>query len=89
MKSSKMKISTLLAIGAVGLAACGSDRNFTPPPVPDPGPPPVQTESFTMFVKDQFADTADNTDPVEINDVEFDFDNSDNPSAYDDLLDGN
>jgi hypothetical protein len=90
MNHSKLKIAILLALGAVGLAACGSSNSSSPrvelPPPPPPPPPPPAPVSYTTFVKDQFANTANNTDPVEINDVDFAFDNADSPVAFDDLL---
>lgn len=89
MNCKTFTIIGLLACGSIGLAACGSNNAdsippFEPPP-PAP-PPPPQPQSFTLFVKDLFMDTADNTDPVEINDLDINFDNLDNPRAYDDLL---
>ncbi|MGB5579560.1 MAG: hypothetical protein WBM54_05125 [Woeseia sp.] len=92
MNSSKLKVSVLLALGTFGLAACGSNNAdsipvFETPPTPPA--PPVPPQSYTLFVKDQFANTADNTDPVEINDVDFNFDNAENPRAFDDLLRNN
>lgn len=92
MNSSKLKVAIILTLGAFGIAACGSsgDSGSSPPTIPPITPPPVEPPtSFTQFVKDQFAGTADNTDPVEINDVDFDFDNADNPQAFDDLLQSN
>lgn len=94
MPTSKLKLVAVLTLSALGIAACGSSNTDTlapPEPVaPQPQPPqPPQPQSYTLFVKDQFANTSDNTDPVEINDIEFNFDNSDNPRAYDDLLRNN
>ncbi len=94
MHTSKMKIVALLTLGALGLAACGSSNtdSLSPPePVEPPAQPPQppQPQSYTLFVKEQFANTSDNTDPVEINDIEFNFDNAENPRAFDDLLRNN
>lgn len=87
MNQSKLRIATLLALGAVSLAACGSSNSSAPRvELPPPPPPPPAPVSYTTFVKDQFATTANNTDPVEINDIDFAFDNADNPVAFDDLL---
>lgn len=92
MNSSKLKLTALLALGALWLAACGSNNADsipafqTPPPAT---PPPAQPQSYTLFVKGQFANTADNTDPAEVNDVDFNFDNAENPRAFDDLLRNN
>lgn len=70
------------------LGACGSDNNGAvqvPPPPPPPPPPPMAVD-FTPFVKAQFAATADDTDPVAVDDTDFDFNDEDNPDAFDDLL---
>lgn len=78
---------TLLG-GIVGLVlgGCGSSDNdpvvVSPPPPP---PPPAPTE-FTTFVKDQFANTSDMTDPVQVDDEDFAFSDDDDPNAFDDLL---
>ena len=49
---------------------------------PDPEPP--SAVDSTAWVKDQFATTADDTYPVDVDETEFEF--SDDPAAYDDLL---
>lgn len=62
-----------LAAGLIAaIASCSNDRD----PVPRP--------TFDLFVIDQFGATADDTEPVEINDREFTF--GEDPSAFDDLL---
>lgn len=70
---------------AAGLAGCGGSDSVpvTEPPPPPPPPPPV---AFTDFVKTQFERTADDTNPQEVDDTDFAFNDSDNPDAYDDLL---
>ena len=70
---------------AIGAAACSSGADDLTPVIPDPPPPPPPVV-FTDFVKGQFDATADNTDPVAVDDEEFAFDDLDNPAAYDDLL---
>ncbi len=64
------------------LAGCGSSSSD--PIVVTPPPPP--TTDFTSFVKGQFAATSDLTDPMEVDDKNFVFQDEDNPSAFDDLL---
>lgn len=76
------KLIIILAASTV-LAACGDSDSLTPTPPP---PPPTAGLDFTTFVKAEIANTADNRDPVEINDLEFDFADLDNPAAYDDLF---
>lgn len=85
-----MRYSKTIAVGTLllaltGLSACGSsDRPEPPPsqPVPPAPPPPI----FTDFVKQQFADTADDTDPVAVDEQAFGFFDLEDPDAYDDLL---
>lgn len=50
-------------------------------------PPPDDGKTdFTAFVKDQLAATSETSDPVAINDIEFEFTDNQNPNAYDDVL---
>ena len=53
----------LLAILLLVVAGCSGDG------LP-PAPPQAQAD-FEFFVRDQLAATADNTDPVDLNNVEF------------------
>lgn len=56
-----------------------------PDPDPDPDPPPTG-DTFNAFVIDLVQnDTADDSDPVEINDLDFEFD--EDPAAFDELFD--
>ncbi|MEM7276737.1 MAG: hypothetical protein AAF385_01320 [Pseudomonadota bacterium] len=75
-----------LAVFGVLLGACSGGSGDAPsipvpPPPPPPPPPPI---AFNMFVQDQFAATADNTDPVAVDDEDFAFD--DDPAAFESLL---
>lgn len=72
-------------IASLFVAACGSSGNDTPVvmPPPPPPPPPAPT-SYNQFVVDQFAATADDTDPVAVDDEDFAFD--EDPAAFDSLL---
>lgn len=75
----------LASLGVIGLAGCDNDDDdpqLGGPPSP-PAPPAAGVE-FSQFVKDQFAATADDTDPVPVDDTDFEF--SDDPTAYDDLF---
>lgn len=46
----------------------------------------TEVSSFSTFVKDLFGATSDTTEPVQINDREFTFDDQDNETAFDDLI---
>lgn len=73
------------ALVALFLAGCdNSSRNNAV--VPPPPPPPPAPTDFTTFVKDQFATTSDSTDPVEVDDEDYAFQDDENPNAFDDLL---
>ncbi len=67
----------------IALAACDNDDD-NPMSGPPPNPPPPAATDFSEFVREQFAATADDTDPVGVDETEFDF--SEDPMAYDDLL---
>ena len=85
MSSIKKSLIAMVIGGVVTLSACGSDSN--PPVVVEPPPPPPPAPvSFSGFVKDQFAATADDTDPEEVDGIDFEFDADDDPDAFDDLL---
>lgn len=85
-----MRKFLLLMLMATFMTGCnvfeGDDDGPAPEPGPDPDPPPVENVDFTGFVLDLVQNqTADNTAPVEINDIDFDF--ADDPAAFDELFD--
>lgn len=82
-----VKRTLVSAIVALVLGGCGSsgDDPVAVVPPPPPPPPPAPTD-FTMFVKDQFANTSDMTDPVDVDNEDFEFSDNDDPTAFDDLL---
>ena len=82
-----LRLTTLTAVVFL-TAACGSSSVDVPVPVaPTPTPPPTSSKvSFIGFVSDQFANTDDTAEPVEINDIDFEFDANDNPQAFNRLL---
>lgn len=88
MKNRALIAGLLLAAG-FALVGCGSSSDAPPPVDPPPPPPPPTVVDFSQFVRDQFAATADDTDPVSIDETEFSFADMDNPDALDDLLGGN
>jgi len=73
-----MKIKTaLLSLGIAGLllAGCGDGGG---------GGNPVQKTDFTAFVKQLLANTSDTTEPAEINDLDFQF--NEDEADFDDVL---
>ncbi len=89
MTPRRNSIATLLLVSGLVLAGCGSSNTPPPaePPPPPPPPPPPQAVDFTEFVREQFAMTADDTDPVSVDDTDFAFNDQDDPDAFNDLLD--
>ncbi|QDV08951.1 hypothetical protein Poly30_45070 [Planctomycetes bacterium Poly30] len=69
-----------LTLGLLSLcgAACSSDDDS------NGGGDPPQEATFNTFVLQQFSDTADDTEPVSINDTTFTF--NEDPNAFDSLL---
>lgn len=78
----KLGLAGLVLSATMAISACdssdGGGRNNEPPPVT-----PNET-AFNDFVRDQFAVTPDDNDPVAVDDMEFTF--NDDPNAFDDLL---
>ncbi|MEZ5977409.1 MAG: hypothetical protein R3F34_04235 [Planctomycetota bacterium] len=68
-----VRCALVLACSALALVACSES---------DDGPP--AGTSFTTFVEDLVADTAEDTEPVEIDGVDFVF--SDDENAFDSLF---
>lgn len=86
MKNSFARHGTAMLLVFALLTGCGSDSPdpvIVIPPPPPPPPPPMAT-SFNQFVVDQFAATAEDTDPVAVDDEDFAFD--EDPAAFDSLL---
>lgn len=81
----RIVLSTILALALGACSSSGDDPVVVVPPPPPPPPPPTSTD-FTTFVKDQFANTSDMTDPEDVDNEDFTFSDDDDPSAYDDLL---
>lgn len=82
-----LKSKLLSAAVVLVLGGCGSSSNdpvvVVPPPPPPPPPAPT---NFTTFVKDQFANTSDMTDPADVDNEDFAFPDNEDPAAFDDLL---
>ena len=76
--------SAVVALTLGGCSSSGDDPVVVTPPPPPP-PPPAPTD-FTTFVKDQFANTSDMTDPVDVDNEDFAFSDNDDAAAFDDLL---
>lgn len=82
-------MSKLLPILLVTLAlgACSSSDPLPQPMSNTPPPPPVAAKTnFTVFVKQVLATADETAEPVEINDLDFEFTDLDDPDAYDDVL---
>lgn len=68
------------AAAAAVLAGCNDGTSTTPPT-----PPPNQGITFSVFTNQLFSDNA-NAMPVEINNVDFNFDVNDTPNAFGALI---
>lgn len=81
----------MLAVAAgIAIAGCSDSSDRSPPLAPPPAPPPPEPASvdFTSFVIEQFAATADDTDPEPVDEADFSFNDQDNPDAFAELLSG-
>ena len=72
-------IAGIAGIATIILAACDGGGMYEP----DPSEPPAAVD-MTSFVKEQFAATADDSDPIEVDETEWEV--SEDPTAYDELL---
>ena len=81
------KTAALALAGATILTGCGNGSDAMSPPAgnPPPPPPPMAVD-FTTFVKDQFAATADDSEPEAVDETDFEFNDEDNPDAFGNLL---
>ncbi|NND59812.1 MAG: hypothetical protein HKN49_06040 [Gammaproteobacteria bacterium] len=80
------KTIATVALAAL-LTACGSSDFEVPSSPPVVTPPPAPTKlSFSQFVKDQVNNTTDTRTPVDINQLDFEFDAEDDPQAFDSLF---
>ncbi len=50
------------------------------------GPDMVQSQDFTQFVEDEADNTSDSREAVNINDLEFSFNDQNNEQAFDELF---
>ncbi len=77
-------IGRLLAVTSLvtaALAACHDNNSASSPPVP----PPTQTTEFSTFAEQAFAQSANST-PVSLDNVTFNYDVNDDPTAFDSLI---
>lgn len=77
-------LAALLAAGCSGGGGYGGDGgggNNNPPPATPPAPTGT---AFGPFIKAQLAQTSDTSEPADVNDRQFEFD--DNEAAFDDVL---
>ena len=75
----RIKLLGMVLVSTLALAGC-SDSNFSRAPQENL---PVD---FTTFVKTEVQKQAVDLEPVDINNVEFSFNDQDNEQAFDDLF---
>lgn len=73
-----VKTTALLVFG-LALAGCSDSPN-------NRGQGPKISVDFTTFVKNEIQRTADDREPVNINDLEFSFNDQTNEQAFDNLF---
>lgn len=76
-----VKITGVALLGLT-LAGCFSGDGNSRSNAPDV----VQTQDFTQFVKDEINNTADTREAVNINDLEFSFNDQNNEQAFNELF---
>ncbi|MGB2246838.1 MAG: hypothetical protein ACPH3N_04170 [Alcanivorax sediminis] len=76
-----LKLTPLL-LSALALGACGGDNDNDRPP-----PQAQAAINYTAFVKVQLANTRDDRDPININNLRLIDRDRNNPQAYDSVLD--
>jgi hypothetical protein len=72
----------LLAAGAGAIAACGIDNDGTV----IVNPPPDQKTSFASYVIQQVNNTRDDTEPVPVEGLDFEFPGDDDQTAFASVL---
>ena len=73
---------TTVLLSAMALSACGGDDNNDRPP-----PQANAAFNYTAFVKVQLANSRDDRDPVNINNLRLVDRDQNNPEAYNSVLD--
>jgi len=75
----------LAAAGVVAALIAGCNNGETTHTEPVPTSPPSSTLDFTAFATQAFSNSANST-PVAINNLTFNFDSNDDPTAFDSLI---
>ena len=73
------------AAGMVAALIAGCNNGETTHTEPVPTSPPSSTVDFTAFATQAFSNSANST-PVAINNLTFNFDSNDDPTAFDGLI---
>src|SRR5215831_256100 len=90
-----LSLGLATAFAVVGCGGGGDRMGYQPPmPTPTPAPTPTPTppppaptgEGFTNWSKVGVFNLPENSDPVIMDTLVFNFDGDDNPNAYSDLL---
>jgi len=76
-----VRLLAVTSLVTAALAACHDDNSASSPPPP----PPNQTVDFSTFAANAFAQSANST-PVSLDNVTFNYDVNDDPTAFDGLI---
>lgn len=77
----KLAGASLMALALTGCFNGSSSGNSS-----SENPQPGMAVDFATFVKAEFDNPNPNREPKQINDIEFSFNDQNNPQAFDDLL---
>ncbi len=76
----------LTGVALLGLTLAGCFNGSSGSSSRNDGPGVVQSQEFTQFVKDEIDNTSDSRKAVNINDLEFSFNDQNNEQAFDELF---
>jgi hypothetical protein len=85
MSKRKNHWRALAAVGVTAALIAGCDNGATTHTEPVPTSPPSATLDFTVFATQAFSNNANST-PVALNNISFNFDSNDDPTAFDSLI---
>ena len=80
------RIIQITGVALLGLTLAGCFNGDSGSSSRNDGPDMVQSQDFTQFVKDEIDNTSDSREAVNINDLEFSFNDQNDEQAFDELF---